>query len=231
MNTDDSPPDTCPVNISLGNNNSRVSIITGSDLFPIRNPITAEEVRAAQQEWANGLLKISQAKIDGEDIIQPAKELLDNLYAFGEFPVLFNPTKSRDKIFRSTLKEALSYFVGYDAINQDFPDSGFAEDYGFAHNASMGWKEISFFNHQIVSLSDSAIAMGTYFFTATNGERTDVDFTFGYRRSRFDGRILIFLQHSSVQFRDVRKGKFTQTISVDPVHWVSQNPDEVNSED
>ena len=45
-----------------------------------------------------------------------------------------------------------------------------------------------------------AIAMGNYYFTcATTGDRTQVEYTFGYKRCD-DGKTRIFLHHSSVPY-------------------------------
>merc|ERR1719316_1026917 len=43
--------------------------------------------------------------------------------------------------------------------------------------------------------------MGTYYFTcATTGDKTKVEYTFGYKRND-DGKLRIFLHHSSVPFK------------------------------
>merc|ERR1719217_1408906 len=50
-------------------------------------------------------------------------------------------------------------------------------------------------------MGDSAIAMGTYYFTcATTGDVSKVEYTFGYKRNA-DGKPCIFLHHSSVPYK------------------------------
>merc|ERR1719238_1020026 len=91
--------------------------------------------------------------------------------------------------------DAMSYFVGHGAV-----DNGYKEDGGFAINGGKGWSDVVFDNHQIDLNGNTAIAMGNYYFTcATTGEKAMVEYTFGYKRST-DGKIRIFLHHSSVPY-------------------------------
>jgi len=56
-------------------------------------------------------------------------------------------------------------------------------------------------NHQIELKGGAAIAMGNYYFTcATTGEKSKVEYTFGYQRCD-DGKVRIFLHHSSVPYQ------------------------------
>merc|ERR1712046_86502 len=82
------------------------------------------------------------------------------LYGYGHTNVLFKPTKAAEFPFRPTGAEAMSYFVGCDAI-QD----GYKEDGGFAINGGKGWKDVVFTNHQVDCHGEVAIAMGSYVFT------------------------------------------------------------------
>merc|ERR1719311_1332048 len=89
----------------------------------------------------------------------------------------------------------MSYFVGCNAV-----DGGYKEDGGFAINGGKGWSSVKFANHQIDLNIDTAIAMGTYYFTcATTGVVSKVEYTFGYK-SNDDGKVRIFLHHSSVPY-------------------------------
>ena len=54
----------------------------------------------------------------------------------GHDDVLFKPTKAAEYQFRPTAEEAMSYFVGGDAV-----DGGYKEDAGFAINGGKGWKD------------------------------------------------------------------------------------------
>merc|ERR1712227_743437 len=89
----------------------------------------------------------------------------------------------------------MSYFVGCNAV-----DGGYKEDGGFAINGGKGGSSVKFANHQIDLNGETAIAMGTYYFTcATTGVVSKVEYTFGYKRND-DGRVRIFLHHSSVPY-------------------------------
>merc|ERR1712151_494196 len=105
------------------------------------------------------------------------------------------PTKAAEYPFRPTPEEAMSYFVGCKAV-----DNGYAEDGGFAINGGKGWADCVYRNHQIEIKGKVAFAMGVYDFTcATTGEKSTVEYTFGYQRCD-DGKVRIFLHHSSVPF-------------------------------
>jgi len=91
----------------------------------------------------------------------------------------------------------MSYFVGGSVV-----DDGYDEDAGFAINGGKGWKKVVFDNHQIELNGNTAIAMGTYYFTsAADGSNTKVEYTFGYKRNE-DGNVRIFLHHSSVPYKE-----------------------------
>merc|ERR1719182_115772 len=89
----------------------------------------------------------------------------------------------------------MSYFVGSDNV-----DDGIAEDGGFAINGGRGWSDVVFSNHAIDLNGPTAVAMGTYDFTdATDGSKATVEYTFGYKKND-DGKVRIFLHHSSVPY-------------------------------
>ena len=70
-------------------------------------------------------------------MIQAASNAAAELYGYGHSNVLFKPTKATDHPFRPTGEEAMSYFVGADAMsNDEFK----GEDAGFAINGGSGWK-------------------------------------------------------------------------------------------
>merc|ERR1719238_1556696 len=158
------------------------------------NPITEEEVLAAQQSWAGAIIFISKVHKNKGDFIGAAGAAAGELYGYGHTDVLFKPTKATKHPFRPTGEEAMSYFVGADAMNnKQFQ----GEDAGFAINGGKGWSNVVFTNHQIDLNGDVAIAMGSYDFTdATSGAVVTVEYTFGYKRNA-DGKLRIFLHHSS----------------------------------
>ena len=89
----------------------------------------------------------------------------------------------------------MSYFVGGSAV-----PGGYDEDAGFAINGGKGWSDVVFRNHQVELCGNTAIAMGTYYFTsAADASETKVEYTFGYKKNE-DGKVRIFLHHSSVPY-------------------------------
>ena len=158
-------------------------------------PITEAEVRMAQASWASAIKTISKTYLDKGDFVGAAATAAGELYGYGHSNVLFKPTKAVEVQFRPMAADAMSYFVGNDAV-----EGGYKEDGGFAINGGKGWSDVVFDNHQIDLNGNSAIAMGTYYFTcATTGSKTMVEYTFGYKRSA-DGKVRIFLHHSSVPY-------------------------------
>merc|ERR1719261_1031052 len=140
-------------------------------------------------------MDISKTYLKKGDYVGTAATAAGQLYGYGQSNVLFKPTKAAEYPFRPSAEEAMSYFVG----EQNVKD-GYKEDGGFAINGGKGWSDVVFDNHQIELLGDSAIAMGTYYFTAADTcDKTKVEYTFGYKRND-DGKVRIFLHHSSVPF-------------------------------
>ena len=157
--------------------------------------ITREEVLSAQQKWADGVVAISTAYLQGGDYVELSKKIAGELYAFECTDVLFKPTKAKRYPFRSTPTEALSYFIGYESVSE-----GYSEDKGFAINGGLGYKDCKFENHNIVFHNGIAIAMGTYTFTCYSTNETErLEYTFGYIKCT-DDTLKIFLHHSSLPY-------------------------------
>merc|ERR1719460_3214983 len=160
-------------------------------------PVTEAEVLEAQALWAESIASISKVYADKGDYVAAAGEAAGKLYGYGKSDVLFKPTKATANPFRPTADDAMSYFVGSEAMNNP---KFKGEDAGFAINGGKGWKKVVFSNHNIDLLGDSAIAMGSYDFTdATSGDKVRVEYTFGYKRND-DGKVRIYLHHSSVPY-------------------------------
>jgi len=158
-------------------------------------PVTAREVREAQANWAAAIKGCSKLYLEGGDFVGAAGQAAGDLYAYGHANVLFKPTKAKDVQFRPMANEAMSYFVGANAVSEGIPEDG-----GFAINGGKGWSNVVFDNHQIDLNGETAIAMGNYYFTdATDGSKSKVEYTFGYKRCD-DGKVRIFLHHSSVPY-------------------------------
>ncbi|KAH8050459.1 hypothetical protein JL722_11430 [Aureococcus anophagefferens] len=136
--------------------------------------MTQAEVLDCQAKWANAIKTISKTYADKGDYVGAAADAAGELYGYGHSQVLFKPTKAAE--------------------------GGYAEDAGFAINGGKGWKDVVFTNHGIELIGPSAIAMGSYVFTcATTGDKSKVEYTFGYKRND-DGKPRIFLHHSSVPY-------------------------------
>lgn len=152
--------------------------------------ITVEEIFAAQQRWAAAIVSIGKAFTEKKDYHALAVEAVENLYGYESGPVLFKPTKASDRQFRLTGEQAVSYFV----------TGIIKEDHGFALQP---WSAVQFENSQISIDSDSALAMGNYYFTdAATGARSKVEFTFAYFKDK-KGNLRINLHHSSLPYKPV----------------------------
>jgi len=191
------------------------------------NHVTEREVIEAQNFWAQSIVDISNSFLTGGDYVSLAGERAGELYGYDHSNVLFKPTKAVEQQFRPTANDAMSYFVGHDAVI-----SGFKEDQGFAINAKKGFSRVIFNNHQIDCHGEVAHAMGTYEFTcATTGEISEVEYTFGYKRND-DGNVRICLHHSSIPYASGNKtshakpmeSRVKRKIVVDPAQFdVSEN--------
>jgi len=160
-------------------------------------PVTKSEVEAAQKLWADSIASISKVYAEEGDYVAAAGEAAGKLYGYGHGSVLFKPTKATDHPFRATGEEAMSYFVGAEAMSADEYKG---EDAGFAINGGRGWKDVTFRNHQVELYGAVAHAMGDYVFTdATSGDKVRVEYTFAYKRCE-DGDVRICLHHSSVPY-------------------------------
>ena len=151
-------------------------------------PITREEVRAAQQAWGAAIVALGEASVQGDDVLALARQTVETLYAYDLGPVLFKPTKAAAQPFRPDLDSAVSYFV----------KGSVPEDHGFALQP---WSQVRFGDQEIAIDSDSAAAMGHYYFTdAGTGAETQVEFTFGYLKDP-QGRLRINVHHSSLPYQ------------------------------
>lgn len=157
----------------------------------IAHPITEAEVNEAQKVWADGIVAIGSAYLNSGDYQTLAAEHVDTLYGYDEGIVLFKPTKAAIDQFRLTEEEALSYFVG------GIVD----EDTGFALQP---WSAVRFENADILIDTDSAVAMGNYFFTdVKTNQEVKVEYTFGYVRGA-DGNLLINVHHSALPYQPTK---------------------------
>ncbi|WP_233348494.1 phosphoribosyl-AMP cyclohydrolase [Henriciella algicola] len=149
-------------------------------------PITKADVAEAQQAWGEGIVTIGKAFSEGDDYTEAAEAHIERFYAYGSHPVLFKPTLAAEEQFRGDFDGALSYFVG-GSIDED---NGFA----IAPYTDVRWE-----NEATFVDSDSAMAMGNYYFTRTSGEEVKVEYSFGYVRDN-EGDLKIVLHHSSLPY-------------------------------
>ncbi|MEO0802543.1 MAG: hypothetical protein AAFY57_09750 [Cyanobacteria bacterium J06642_2] len=166
------------------------SILAGVFLMggpAIARTITEAEVNEAQKVWADGIVEIGKAYLNSGDYKGLAAEHVDTLYGYDEGAVLFKPTKAASDQFRLTEDEAVSYFVG----------GMVSEDTGFALQP---WSAVRFENADVITDSDSAVAMGNYYFKdAKTNQEVKVEYTFGYVRGA-DGNLLINVHHSALPY-------------------------------
>jgi len=172
-------------------------VIAASDEPATGAALTEAEVLECQAKWAAAIASISSVYLSDGDFVAAAGEAAGELYGYGHHAVLFKPTKATKHPFRATGAEAMSYFVGAEAMGADEYKG---EDAGFAINGGKGWSNVVFTNHQIDLNGAAATAMGSYDFTcATTGDVVTVEYTFGYKRCA-DGKPRIYLHHSSVPY-------------------------------
>lgn len=187
--------------------------------------VTEQEVLEAQNLWAQSIVEISKSFLMGGDYVSLAGERAGELYGYDHSNVLFKPTKASEQKFRPTANDAMSYFVGHDAVI-----SGYKEDQGFAINAKKGFSKVNFDNHQIDCHGDVAHAMGTYEFTcATTGEISEVEYTFGYKRND-DGKVRICLHHSSIPYESGNKTSHVKRVKSHVKRKIAVDPDQCDPE-
>ena len=155
-------------------------------------PITTDELVAARNAWGEGLIAISKAYEEGGiDAARPVAEgVLDAAYGYSLGSVLFKPTlASGDQTFRPTKHGALAYFVGHD---DEYPlDGGFG---------IKGWREMESVTSASFVEGDVGMWMGKVILTDKNGDVTQVDKSFGYKKDS-DGVLRIVLHHSSLPYQ------------------------------
>tara|TARA_A200000159_G_scaffold84081_1_gene77754 strand:- start:47 stop:517 length:471 start_codon:yes stop_codon:yes gene_type:complete len=148
--------------------------------------VTVTEVESAQKAWGGGIVAIAHAHSTGGDYVSIARNHVESLYAYGLTEVLFKPTLAAIEQFRPNFESALSYFV---ASNNEC-----SEDKGFAIK---GWTKVRFENADIILKDETALAMGNYFFTDSNGDEVKAEYTFGYISDE-NGDLRIQVHHSSM---------------------------------
>ena len=150
--------------------------------------ITLDNIEKTQKKWGDSLIKLGSLKSNKEACDNEVESLINRLYGYQNGTVLFKPTKAKDNQFRLTFEGAKSYFIG--------ENSDFSEDKGFALEP---WTNVRFENASVILNEKTAIAMGNYFFTETNGSVVKVEYTFGYFMNE-NNDLKINLHHSSLPY-------------------------------
>ena len=150
--------------------------------------ITLDNIENIQKEWGDSLVNLGSLKSNKEACDNEVESLINRLYGYQNGTVLFKPTKAKDNQFRLTFEGAKSYFIG--------ENSDFSEDKGFALEP---WTNVRFENASVILNEKTAIAMGNYFFTETNGSVVKVEYTFGYFMNE-NNDLKINLHHSSLPY-------------------------------
>ena len=143
-------------------------------------------LRVRRKRGEKVLWAIANAHKNDGDYVGIASNHVNTLYAYQMGPVLFKPTLAAIDQFRPTFDTALSYFV---ASNNACP-----EDKGFAIK---GWTNVRFENSDVIIDGGTALAMGNYYFTDSQGAEVKVEYTFGYIEDD-QGNLRIQLHHSSM---------------------------------
>lgn len=151
--------------------------------------IESAEIEKAQESWGRAVVGVGAAA-SWEESHALAVQLVQEHYLTEGGTLLFCPTKAAAVQFRSSVKDAVSYFVGRD------PDQ--PEDKGFALEP---WTSVRFENAGIVARGDVGIAMGNYFFGQADGTELKVEYSFVYIRGA-DGGLRIQLHHSALPYQN-----------------------------
>jgi hypothetical protein len=141
------------------------------------------KIKEFLSSWTKGVIEIGQAYSNKENYEKEALKFLSDHYAFKTQQILFKPTFTKEKIFRNSLEEALSYFI----------KGEFTEDNGFALKP---WEEINLKELNILNEENLSSAMGTLSFKpVSSSDTTLVAFTFIFCLE--EEEIKIKIHHSS----------------------------------
>ena len=136
------------------------------------------------KSWTDGLSTIRTAYEKNEDYKNIALEFINKHYLFNEESVLFKPTLTNKTIFRNSVDDALSYFIG----------GKHSEDTGFALKA---FESVTIGEINTIIENNLIAIMGILDFKLMSPtEDMRVAFTFVLKTTRSDLKIKI--HHSSL---------------------------------
>ena len=144
---------------------------------------TKQELFEFIKSWVDGLSMIRTAYEKNEDYKNMALEFINKHYLFNEESVLFKPTLTNKTIFRNSVDDALSYFIG----------GKYPEDTGFALKA---YESVNINETNTIIEKDLIAIMGILDFKLVNSDESmKVAFTFVLKSSETGLKIKI--HHSS----------------------------------
>jgi hypothetical protein len=145
---------------------------------------TKQELFEFIKSWIDGLSMIRTAYEKNEDYKNIALEFINKHYLFNEELVLFKPTLTNKTIFRNSVDDALSYFIG----------GKYSEDTGFALKA---YESIDINETNTIIEKDLIAIMGVLDFKLINSDESmRVAFTFVLKFS--ESGLKIKIHHSSL---------------------------------
>ena len=145
---------------------------------------TKQELFEFIKSWVDGLSMIRTAYEKNEDYKNMALEFINKHYLFNEESVLFKPTLTNKTIFRNSVDDALSYFIG----------GKYSEDTGFALKAC---ESIDINETNKIKEKDLIAIMGVLDFKLINSDESmRVAFTFVLKSSETGLKIKV--HHSSL---------------------------------
>ncbi|CAL1153822.1 unnamed protein product [Cladocopium goreaui] len=154
--------------------------------------ITEEEVKSVQAAWANAIKSISKTYLDGGDYVAAAAKAAGELYGYGHTDYTFGYKKNADGKVRIFLHHSS---VPY-SVPAATPTAEITEEE--VKSVQAAWASA------IKSISKTYLDGGDYIAAAGKaaGELYGyghTNYTFGYKKNA-DGKVRIFLHHSSVPF-------------------------------
>ena len=145
---------------------------------------TKQELFEFIKSWIDGLSMIRTAYKKNEDYKNMALEFINKHYLFNEESVLFKPTLTNKTIFRNSVDDALSYFIG----------GKYSEDTGFALKA---FESVTIDETNTVIENDLIAIMGILDFKLMSPtEHMRVAFTFVLKTT--ESGLKIKIHHSSL---------------------------------
>ncbi len=151
--------------------------------------IDEQMILNAQTAWGEGIIRIGKVFLDEGDYRAAAEEHINSFYYYQDGEVLFKPTLTSERQFRTDFEGALSYFVG--------GNSSYPEDHGFAIKP---WSAVRWESTGTKIIGNMGVAMGNYFFTpAAGGDDVKVEYSFAYTTDA-DGQLKIILHDSHLPY-------------------------------